>query len=174
MKPKIELSVDKTKVTEGDIVEMSWSCSPAEKVQLTLDNGYKTNTIDVESSGSKKFRLNRSKGRTHLVICVTNGGKPYYKSVGVRVRKMKASKAEEVYDYTGHKGVRRNGLRMSWNNYKEKMKMAFGYLPEKKRLAVQLLLALGIIMLLTAIWPKLTSLGFLALAAYLFWIIWKK
>ena len=58
MKPKIDLSVDKTKVTEGDVVEMTWSCFAAEKVQLILDNGYKSSTIDVEPSGSKKFRLN--------------------------------------------------------------------------------------------------------------------
>ncbi len=174
MKPKIELSVDKSKVTEGDIVEMSWSCSPAEKVQLTLDNGYKSNTIDVEPSGSKKFRLNRSKGKTHLVIGVTNGGRQYYNSVCVRVRKMKITKTEEVHDYTGTKGFRKNGLRNSWNNFKEKLKMAWGFMPENKRLATKLLLFLCIVMVLTAIWPKLISFGFAALSVYLFWIIVKK
>ena len=40
MTPKIELSVDKTTVTEGDIVEMRWSCQNADSVELTLDNGF--------------------------------------------------------------------------------------------------------------------------------------
>lgn len=174
MKPKIDLSVDKTKVTEGDVVEMTWSCSAAEKVQLILDNGYKSSTIDVEPSGSKKFRLYRSKGKTHLVICVTNSGKQYYNSVCVRVQKMKATKAEEVHDYTGTKGVHKNGLRTSLENAKAKIKMAWGYIPESKRLAVKVLAILTVIMILTAIWPRLISFSFFVLIAYLCWIIWKK
>lgn len=174
MKPKIELSVDKTKVTEGDIVEVRWSCQPAETVKFTLDNGYKLNSIDVEPSGSKKFRLNRSKGKTHLVIMVTNAGKSYYKSVQVRVKKLKPTKAENVYDYTGAKGVRNNGLKNSWNNFKAKMKMAWGYMPDKKKLAFKLLGGLALVSIISMIWPKFMPIGVTILTIYLCYVIIKK
>lgn len=174
MKPKIEISVNKSKVTEGDVVEITWSCTNATEVQLTLDNGYKANTIPVAFSGSKKFRLNRSKGRTHLVIGAVEGGKTYYKSVTVRVKRMKVTKAEEVYDYTGAKGVRKNGLKTSWNNYKSRVKMAWGYLPENKKLAFKIISILMVIMLLSAIYPKIMSLGLMGLGCYLFWILLRK
>ncbi len=174
MKPNIQLSVDKSKVTEGDVVEMTWSCENADSVRLTLDNGYKCNTIDVEPKGSKKFRLNRSKGRTHLVIGATSGGKTYYKSVRVRVQRMKASKAEYVHDYTGRQGVRRNGLKTTWENFKTKVKMVWGYLPEKKRLAYVILTALCLLMILSAFWPNVFRWGVFLLVGYLFWVILKK
>lgn len=175
MKPKIELSVDKSKVTEGEIVEITWSCPlSAQSVYLTLDNGYKKNSVPVELSGNKKFRLNRSKGRTHLVIEAMIDGKKVYNSVTVRVKKMKTMKADEVYDYTGAKGVRKNGLRNTWENYKAKVKTMWKYMPDNKRLALKILLGLNLVMLLTAIWPKFLIFGFLLLIGYLCWIIMKR
>lgn len=174
MKPKIEISVDKTKVTEGDVVEVRWSCSPAEQVQFTLDNGYKANSIDVEPSGCKKFRLNRSRGRTQLVIGVTNGGKTYYKSVAVRVKKLKSSKDEHVYDYTGVGGMRQNGLKTTWQNLKSKFNMFWNYMPEKKKMAYKILLLLCVFSLLSLIWPKLMSIGLYFLFGYLVYVIVKR
>lgn len=174
MKPKITLSVDKTRVTEGDIVELSWSCENVDSVQFTLDNGYKTNTIPVEASGTKKFRLNRSKGRTHLVIGATLNGKTYYESVSVRVRKMKATKAENVYDYTGARGVRHNGLRTTWWNIKSRFRMTWEHLPENKRLAYKMLLSLLLILTVSAFWPPFFRIASFLLIGYLFWVILKR
>ncbi len=174
MKPKINLTIDKTTVTEGDVVEVSWSCSPADSVQLTLDNGYKSNAIPVENSGSKKFRLNRSKGRTHIVVGAMVGDKTYYNSVKVRVKKLKVTKTENVYDYTGAKGVRRNGLRTTWENYKAKMKMVWSYMPENKRLAYKILSALAVLMIISSFWPQFLTWGLLIVGGYLFWFILKR
>lgn len=174
MKPKIDLHVDKTKVTEGDVVELTWSCASAEQVQLTIDNGFKTNTIDVETNGSKKFRLNRSKGKTQIVIGVTNGGKTYYKSVGVRVKKMKATKAEYVNDYSGAKGVKNNGVKNSWENVKSQYKMAWSYMPQDKKLALKILGALALLLIFTAFLPKFSAIGVLIIAGYLFWVLFKR
>ena len=164
MKPKISLSVDKSVVTEGDVVELKWSCENAESVRFTLDNGYKANTIDVEQSGSKKFRLNRSKGRTHLVS----------RSVRVRVKKMKPTKAEYVHDEMGHRSVRRNVIRNSWLNFKNKLKMVWSYLPERKRLAYVILSALCVLMILSAFWPGVFRWGMFLVIGYLFWVILRR
>ncbi len=174
MKPNISLSVDKSVVTEGDVVELKWSCENAESVRFTLDNGYKANTIDVEQAGSKKFRLNRSKGRTHLVIAATAGGKTWCRSVRVRVKKMKPTKAEYVHDDMGHRSVWGNVIRNSWLNFKNKLKMLWSYLPESKRLAYVILSALCMLMILSAFWPGVFRWGMFLVIGYLFWVILRR
>ena len=174
MKPKIDIKIDKTKVTEGDIVELQWSCEHADSVQLTLDNGYKANTIPVESTGSKKFRLNRSKGRTHLVIGAMKDGKTYYESVAVKVKKAKVQKAEYVHDYTGANGARENGLYNTWKNFKVKFKMAWDNMSESKHLAYKVLgLWLGVL-IISGFWPKFLLYGQFVVVGYLFWILLKR
>ncbi len=171
MKPNINLSVDKTVVTEGDVVEMSWACSPADAVKLTLDNGFKSNSISVEASGSKKFRLNRSKGKTYLVIEAVLDGKSYYKSVKVRVKKLKAVKADKVYDYTGVKGAKKNGFKTTWYNFKSRIHTVWNYLPAKKQVAYITLSAICLVMILSIFWPPFMSIGMLLLVVYLLFVI---
>lgn len=174
MKPRIELSVDKKRVTEGDVVEIHWSCENAENVQLTIDNGYKLNTIQVETAGTKKFRLNRSKGKTEIVIGAAANGKMHYQSVGVRVKRQKVEKAEYVHDYTGAKGVRNNGLKNSWYNFKSRTKYVWNGFSEKKRLAYIILSALCLLMLVSSFWHQFYTIGLIALVGYLLYIIIKK
>lgn len=173
MKSNINLSVDRKSVVEGDVVEIHWACENVDNVQLTIDNGYKLNTIQVEPSGTKKFRLNRSKGKTEIVIGAMANGKMRYKSVGVRVKRQKVEKAEYVNDYTGAKGVRNNGLKNSWYNFKSKMKYAWGGLSEKKRLASVILLAVSLCLLISSFWKPFCKVGMLALVGYLFYVILK-
>lgn len=174
MKPIIDLSVDKKCVVEGDVVEIHWTCDNAENVQLTIDNGYKLNTIQVEPSGTKKFRLNRSKGKTEIVVGAMANGKMRYKSVGVRVKRQKVEKAEYVHDYTGAKGVRNNGLKNSWYNFKSKMKYAWGSFSEKKRLAYIILLSISLLLLVSSFWHPFYRIGLVALVGYLFYVILKR
>lgn len=174
MKPKIQLSLDKTKVTEGDIVEFTWSSTPAEKVELTLDNGYKANTIPVEAQGTKKFRLNRSKGRTYLVIGATVDGKTYYESVKVKVKKIRAQKAEYMNDYTGARGARENGLYNTWKNFKTKFKISWDNMPDRKRLAFKVLGIWLVVMIVAGIWPKFLLYGQFIVIGYLLWVLWKR
>ena len=70
-KHRMTFNIDRRTVTEGDVVELTWQCDGAESVTLTIDNGYRQTDIPLEISGTKRFRLNRSKGRTHLTIAVT-------------------------------------------------------------------------------------------------------
>ena len=97
--------IDRHTVTEGDVVEVKWDCTGSEQTVLTLDNGFRATEIPLEPSGTKRFRLNRSKGRTHLTIAVTMGGKTYRKKIAVRVKKMPTMKAETV-DHRGRKVCR--------------------------------------------------------------------
>jgi hypothetical protein len=175
MKPKIEFKADKQRVAEGEVVEVTWSCTNAELVQFTIDNGFKTITQTVEPSGSKKFRLNRSSGKTQLVISATNDGKTYYKSVGVRVKRAKKPKTENDYDdYTGYKGAKRNGGKNNWANFKTKMKYVWASLTEKKKIAYIVLPILCLSLIFSTFSLVLSYICILCVIGYLLFTILKR
>lgn len=175
MKPKIEFKADKQRVTEGDVVELTWSCTNAELVQLTIDNGYKTITQTVEPSGVKKFRLNRSSGKTKLAISATNDGKTYSKSVGVRVKCAKTTKTQNDYeDYTGRNGVKRNGSKNNWANFKTKVKYVWESMTEKKKLAYKVLLSICLVLIVSVFSPEVSNICLLVLVSYLLLTILKR
>lgn len=89
-------TTDKHTVTEGDIVEVRWDCPGADSAELTIDNGYKTTNLPLELSGSKRFRLHRSKGRTRLIITAKVEGKQYSKTLKVKVKELPVTKAETI------------------------------------------------------------------------------
>ena len=65
---KMIFTTDRTSLTEGEVITINWDCKSAERTELTIDNGYKATIIPLEVTGEKRFRLNRSKGRTRLTI----------------------------------------------------------------------------------------------------------
>ncbi len=159
--------VNKETVTEGEIVEVTWSCLGATSVVLTLDNGFKAVKLDVENSGTKKFRLNRSKGKTKFVFVVTDSnGKSASKTLKVRVKELKAIKAEEVGGESRFtKFVR---------DYIAKTKRSWSVLSERKRMAYIVLWSVMLIMILSLINPIFIKMGLVALIAYMAWIVVKK
>lgn len=169
--------IDRHSVTEGEIVEVTWQCEGAEKVSLTIDNGYRTTGIPLTLNGNKRFRLHRSKGRTRLTIAATVDGKVYRKTHRVRVKEMPVLRAETV----DHHGRRQSKLNLwwqqgltKWHNFRNRQRYLLQALPERKQVAVRMLLILGGIALLSVIWPKLYGLGMIALMVYLGVILLKR
>ena len=163
-------NIDRRTVTEGDVVELSWQCDGAESVTLTIDNGYRTTDIPLEISGSKRFRLNRSKGRTHLTIAVSMAGKTYRKKIDVRVKKMPTVRAETV----DHRGNRvgwlsqwRQRTLTKWHDFRTKLRLAMQSLPERKQVAAKMLLILATVLIISAIWPKAYGTALFLLSLYL-------
>ena len=176
-KHRMIFNIDRRTVTEGDVVELTWQCDGAESVTLTIDNGYRSTDIPLEISGSKRFRLNRSKGRTHLTIAVTMAGKVYRKKIDVRVKKMPTVRAETV----DHRGNRVGWLsqwwqRMltKWHDFRTRIRLAMQSLPERKQVAVKMLLIIAIILIISAIGPKAYSAALLLLSLYLVWVILRR
>lgn len=168
-------TTDRKTVTEGEIVEVRWECPGAERVELTIDNGYKTSVIPLELSGSKRFRLHRSKGRTRLVLTAYVDGKGSSKVIQVKVKEMPVTKAETV-DHQGRTMSRlRQWLNMpKWQTFWRNYKMSRQALPKEKRLASRMLLMLGGAMLLGTFAPALLGVGMMAIAIYLIWMIYKR
>ncbi len=150
--------IDRHSVTEGDVVEIRWQCEGADSVKLTIDNGFRTTDIPLEISGSKRFRLHRSKGRTHMTIVVVTQGKEHRKTLHVRVKKMPTVKADTV-DSNGRKlGFLHQWWQKvltNWHNFSAKLKLAMSVLPEGKQVILKLMALLGVLLIIGAIWPKL-------------------
>lgn len=171
----MSFTTDRRAVTEGDIVEVRWNCPGAASVELTIDNGYKSSVLPLESGGSKRFRLHRSKGRTKLTLTAHVGGRPYSKTIRVKVKEMPVTKAETV-DQRGRTMSRwRQWLNMPrWQSLWRTYKMGRQAMPREKQLASRLLLLLGGVLLLSTFVPALLLVGLFAITGYLMWILLKR
>lgn len=172
---RMTFTADRTTVVEGDIVGVHWDCPGAERVELTIDNGYKSSVIALEAAGDKRFRLNRSKGRTRLTLTAYVAGKGYSKTVKVRVKEMPVTKAETV----DQRGNPMGWLKRMWNKPKWQAMMA-NYrqarqaMPKEKRLASRILTMLCVVVLMATFAPVLLMVGIFAVAAYLMWVLLKR
>lgn len=172
---RMTFTVDRTTVTEGEVVEVRWSCPGSEASDLTIDNGFKATTLSLSQEGSKRFRLNRSKGRTKLTITAHVSGKPYSKTLKVRVKEIPLTKAETVND----RGFKMDWLERlrnlpKWQSLKFRYRQAWQAMSREKRLAARLLLILGAVSLLSTLIPGVLFLGLFGLLLYLMWFILRK
>lgn len=176
-KQRMTFDIDRRTITEGDIVEISWQCEGADSVSLTLNNGFKTNEIALEISGTKRFRLNRSKGRTKLTLTVTIQGKKHQKTIHVKVKKMPTFKTETI-DNNGK--YRRAMPRLykilnqlwqkimsKWRGTTSKINLTLQSLPLKKQIAVKLLALISVMLIISFIWPRFYTFALTLLSLYL-------
>lgn len=166
MEKRMTFNVDRTTVTEGDIVEVRWDCSGAERVELKIDNGYKATVLPLEICGSKRFRLHRSKGRTSLTITAWKDGKHGSKTIKVRVTDIPTTHAETV----DNQGRKVSGIQQWW----QQTKLRYQSLPSDKRVAANVTVIVAAMLLLTLLSPRLLMLGLLGLLFYLLYVLWKK
>ena len=170
-------AADRRTVTEGDVVELTWDCTGSERTELTIDNGFRATQIPLEAVGTKRFRLNRSKGRTHLTIAATVEGKTYRKKIDVRVKKMPTVRAETI-DHRGRKvgavGQWWQGVVTKWHDLRTKLRMAMQALPERKQMAVKLLAIIGVAMMVSAFWPKAMGIGLMLVMVYLVVVLMRR
>lgn len=170
---KMTFTTDRKSLTEGDIITVTWDCHEAERVELNIDNGYKATAIPLELAGEKRFRLNRSKGRTRLTITAWVGGKSYSKTIKVKVDEMRATRAETVGDDYATRPPKK-GLAAWWQERSMRWKMSWQAMPPTKKLATRVLLILAVILLLWPLMRLILPIGLIALCVYLLWFVWKK
>ncbi len=170
---KMTFTTDRTSLTEGDVITVTWDCHEAERVELTIDNGYKATAIPLDLSGEKRFRLNRSKGKTKLTITAWVGGKNYSKTIKVKVNELRATRAETVGDDYASR-LPKKGLAAWWQEVTMRWNMAWQAMTPTKKLATRVLLVIAAILLLWPLLRWILPLGLLALCGYLAWFIWKK
>ena len=165
------LKTDKSKVTEGDIIEVKWECPNSESTTLTLDNGHSSSTIQVEGSGTKKFRLNRV-GKTTITVKSAKNGKSSNKGVKVRVSARKYDTYQRVGD-NKFKELCQN-FTQKIKNYTSRYKYGWSMMPkDKKQASISLMIILGI-MIISSFFPSAVFFGISVLAIYCFYILMKK
>lgn len=73
MKKILTLSVDRKSASEGDFIDICWNCDACpDSLSLTIDSGYKCDTIPVADSGSTRIAMSHSKGKTPgPLVCVS-------------------------------------------------------------------------------------------------------
>lgn len=164
---KMTFTTDRTSLTEGEIIEITWDCHEAERVELTIDNGFKATAIGLDLAGSKRFRLNRSRGKTKLTLTAWVQGKAYSKTIKVKVAGMPTTEAETVDD----NGKPVGKMRQWWQTYRQRWSTSYNAMPPDKQLATRLLAIMGGILLLSLLWPRIIVMGFLGLLVYLVVIV---
>lgn len=173
----INFNTDKKSLTEGDIIELQWSCPAAERVDLTIDNGFRKSQVPLNASGTKKFRLNRSQGKTRLTITSWKEGKDTSKTIRVRVKSIPTLKAEAVDDEGRKVGAVKewwNRMLTKWQSSDSRLKQAWQVMPEKKRLASTVMFILVGIAIVSAFAPRFMPTGMLLLMLYLAWVMLKR
>lgn len=179
MKTNIVFTSNTSTITEGDVIDIQWNCEPAESVKLSIDNGFKRDDFEIEKSGSKRFRLKRSKGKTILTITATNEGKEYSKTLKIKVKELKAINAETISDNQGF-GFNGSGQNVGekfsnwWRNAKMKMLYTWIALPPNKKIAYIILNFMLLLLIITMIFPKFLFFGLILIIIYLFYILMKK
>lgn len=174
---KMTFTTDRTALIEGEIITVTWDCLDAERVELTIDNGYKATPIALENKGSKRFRLNRSKGRTRLTVTAWVGGKSYSKTIKVKVREMPTTRAESVDERgrrVGSKGRLTERIGTWWRRQRALYKERMEALPPDKRMATRIAVWLAAAVLLLSVLPIVGLLALVGIVIYLVVYIRKK
>lgn len=170
---KMTFKTDREALVEGEVITVEWDCLEAERVELSIDNGYKASVVPLEKSGTKRFRLNRSKGRTRLTITAWVGGKSYSKTIKVKVREMPTTRTETVGDDYAQRPPKK-GLAAKWQELQLRWQMAWQAMTPDKKVASRVLIIIAATLLLCLVVPRLLIFGVLAVVAYLVWYIRRK
>lgn len=93
MKSRLTLITDRKSASEGEYIDIKWSCDVCpDSLSLTIDSGYKCDTIAVADSGSTRIALSRSKGKTKIILKGIISGKRASETVDIRVKNRKTEK----------------------------------------------------------------------------------
>ncbi len=167
---KMTFTTDRTSLTEGEIIEITWDCHEAERVVLTIDNGFKTTAIPLDLTGTKRFRLNRSRGKTKLTLTATVNGHDYSKTIKVRVAEMPTVDAETVDD----KGRTVSKANQWLQDLGRRWRTSWQAMTPQKQLAVKVLTALAVLMLFSRLLPALFFFGLIAIMIWMVVIITRR
>lgn len=170
---KMTFKTDRTALVEGEVITIEWDCLDAERVELSIDNGFKASVVPLENAGTKRFRLNRSKGRTRLTITAWVNGKSYSKTIKVKVNEIPTTRTETVGDDYAQRPPKK-GLAAKWQELQLRWQMAWQAMTPDKKIATRILVAVALILLLMPLLRWILPLGLLAIVGYLLWFILKR
>ena len=94
MKSKLSLSTDRKSASEGEYIEIRWSCDACpDSLYLSIDSGCTQYSIAVSDSGTTRIPVPRSNGKMTVKLIGVISGKKVTESIDVRVKGAKRAKS---------------------------------------------------------------------------------
>ena len=94
MKDKLTLSTDRKSASEGEYIEIKWTCDACpDSLYLALDSGFEKYSFAVADNGTTRIPMKCSKGKTTITLNALIGNKKVSKSVEVKIRNARSAKS---------------------------------------------------------------------------------
>ena len=94
MKKQMTLSTDRKSASEGEYIEIRWTCDACpDSLYLSIDSGATKYSIAISDSGTTRIPVPRSNGMMTVKLIGVISGKKVTESVNVRVKGAKQAKS---------------------------------------------------------------------------------
>lgn len=176
-KENIVFTVDKTRVTEHEYVTVHWECGMPDQVSLAVEDGTRQ-VFQLGDSGTKVIEASGNADIIRLTLKASVKGVVYQKELSVKVKRQTVRSGKMHRD-----AHRRNSRSLSsvisniknwWNESIYRFRTSWNYLPDNKKLALETIGLMSIIMLLSPLSPKLAPWGMVVIMAFLCWTVLKQ
>ena len=153
MKKKITLSTDRKSVSEGEFIEIRWTCDACpDSLYLAIDSKRTQYSIAVSDSGTTRIPVPKSNGKMTVKLIGVISGKKVTESVDVRVKGARRPNSNTPLSSR----MKMFGEKMSAKWYVFRANMKYVWLSQKKWQKVLwiALLALWLVLLFSSIGRK--------------------
>ena len=98
MKKQMTLSTDRKSASEGEYIEIKWTCEACpDSLYLAIDSGCTQYSIAVSDSGSTKIPVPKSNGKMTVKLIGVISGKKVTESIDIRVKGAKRTKSKAQF-----------------------------------------------------------------------------
>ena len=95
MTNKMTLSTDRKSASEGEYIEIRWSCNACpDSLYLSIDSGSTKYSIAVSDSGTTRIPVPKSNGKMTIKLIGVISGKKVTESLDIRVKSVKSNTAK--------------------------------------------------------------------------------
>ena len=129
MKSKLSLSTDRKSASEGEYIEIRWSCDACpDSLYLSIDSERMQYSIAVSDSGATRITVPKSNGKMTVKLIGVISGKKVTESVDVRVKGAKHTKSNDPL--TSRMKMFGEKMKAKWYVFRANMK--YWWLSQKK------------------------------------------
>ena len=129
MKKKMTLSTDRKSASEGEYIEIKWTCDACpDSLYLAIDSEHTQYSIAVSDSGSTRITVPKSNGKMTIKLLGIISGKKVIESVDVRVKGAKRAKSNAPL--SGRMKMFGEKMKAKWYVFRANMK--YWWLSQKK------------------------------------------
>ena len=153
MKSKLSLSTDRKSASEGEYIEIKWSCNACpDSLYLSIDSGSTKYSIAVSDSGTTRIPVPKSNGKMTIKLIGVISGKKVTESLDIRVKSVKSNTAKAPL--SSRLQLFKEKMRAKWYVFRAQLK--YWWLSRKKwqKALWIVLLALWLGMLISSIGSK--------------------